>query len=92
MLCLVIMGQVETKVFQDAPPWDEESVRRRTDLSEATVDLCWKIWRKSEFVRHGKLRLSGFESFLGIESASEREHARRLFQLLDRDENQKIGR
>ena len=89
------MGQVETKVFEHAPPWDGKSVTSRTDLDKRTVDACWKIWCQSSLVTRGKIRDE--EKFVqlmdlaGADQEHEREQARRLFELLDRDDDQKLG-
>ena len=35
------MGQVETKVFVDAPPWDLEELDKITDLEKNTVNFSY---------------------------------------------------
>lgn len=87
------MGQVETKIFENAPPWDGESVTSRTDLDEKTVDGAWKVWCKSVMVKGGKVTEENFFRMLDLkdEQAEEKDQAARLFELLDRDDDQKLG-
>ena len=56
-----IMGQVETKIFDEAPPWDAKTVMSRTDLSEEQVDLCWKMW--CAHPKTSKVRILGLVRF-----------------------------
>ena len=89
------MGQVETKVFENAPPWDAEAVTSRTDLDEQTVNVCWKIWCRSTMVKGSKINEEKFLEMLNLseeKEEEEKEQARKLFELLDRDDDEKLGR
>ncbi len=59
------MGQAQThlesKVFDDsAPPWDLESITANTDLSEETVNACWRMWVQHPLVQKGQLKEQAF--------------------------------
>ena len=88
------MGQVETKVFENAPPWDAETVTSRTDLDDHTVNFCWKIWCKTTAVKGSKITEEKFLEMLDLgeeKVEEEKEQARKLFELLDRDDDEKLG-
>jgi hypothetical protein len=38
------MGQIESKIFEEAPPWDMESILSTTDLDKTAINLCWRNW------------------------------------------------
>jgi len=88
------MGQAETKIFENAPAWHESDVLATTDFEEEMIDVCWKIWAQDSHVHHSKLREEGFYELLGIseENVEERAQANHLFELLDRDDDQKISK
>ena len=60
------MGQAETKIFEDAPPWTEAELLKMTDLTEEVIDACWRIWAKEPNVHHNKLKEEGFYHLLGM--------------------------
>ena len=38
------MGQIESKIFEEAPPWDMEHIQSVTDLDKTAINLCWRNW------------------------------------------------
>ena len=67
------MGQVETKVFVDAPPWDLEELDKITDLEKSTVNLLWRKWATDPATRKGKVKFDTFASELCVNLEDEKE-------------------
>ena len=40
------MGQIETKLFEETPPWRLDKMKEQTELDEETINICWKAWCK----------------------------------------------
>ena len=38
------MGQIESKIFEEAPPWDMDTLLSNTDLDKTAINLCWRNW------------------------------------------------
>jgi hypothetical protein len=38
------MGQIESKIFEEAPPWDMDHILSVTDLDKTAINLCWRNW------------------------------------------------
>ena len=49
------IGKIESKVFDDAPPWDLEEIDRITDLDKDTINLLWRQWATDEITKKGKV-------------------------------------
>ena len=43
---ILIMGQVETKVFHSVPPWEAQAAHQKTALGQEMVQMYWQKWRK----------------------------------------------
>ncbi|TRY76436.1 hypothetical protein TCAL_00057 [Tigriopus californicus] len=86
------MGQVETKIFEDAPPWDVKTVMDRTDLDEESIDICWRMWCEHPLVNRNKIKEPDFYKLLDIGPNDPEEHrtAKKMFELLDRDDDQDL--
>ena len=41
------MGQIESKIFEEAPPWDMDTLLSNTDLDKTAINLCWRNWQVS---------------------------------------------
>ena len=52
---ILSMGQVETKVFHSAPPWEAEAAHQNTALSQEMVEMCWQKWRRDSRSAFGEL-------------------------------------
>ena len=83
------MGQVETKVFVDAPPWDLEELDKITDLEKSTVNLLWRKWATDPATKKGKVKFETFASELcvNLEDEKEVEQAQKVFNLIDEDDD-----
>ena len=60
------MGQVETKVFVDAPPWDLDEIDKITDLDKNTVNLLWRKWATDPSTKKGKVKFEVFANQLCV--------------------------
>merc|ERR1719495_501467 len=69
------MGQVESAVFEDAPPWDMKMILNSTELQEEEVNFCWKQWASDSLTKKGKIEI---------------EDSKKLFKVLDFDDDDKI--
>ena len=83
------MGQVESAIFDDTPPWDLKHLLKLTDMSENDLNFCWKHWSSNPLTKKGKIDLDSFKKLFEIEGDNERE-AGKLFTLLDFDEDERI--
>ena len=83
------MGQVESAIFEDTPPWDLKHLLKLTDMSENDLNFCWKHWSSNPLTKKGKIDLDSFKKLFEIEGDNERE-AGKLFTLLDFDEDERI--
>ena len=83
------MGQVETKVFVDAPPWDLEELDKITDLEKSTVNLLWRKWATDPATRKGKVKFDTFTSefCVNLEDEKEVQQAQKIFNLIDEDDD-----
>ena len=62
------MGQVESAVFEDTPPWDLKRLLKLTDMTETELDSCWKIWSADH--PKGKIDFETFKTLFNIEGKS----------------------
>ena len=86
------MGQVETKVFVDAPPWDLDEIDKITDLDKNTVNLLWRKWATDPSTKKGKVKFEVFANQLCVNLNDENEvaEARKIFNLIDADDDGKV--
>ena len=83
------MGQVESVIFDETPPWDLKMILKFTDLREQDVNFCWKTWAEDDLTKKGKIDLEGFKALFEIQEFDNNE-AKKLFNLLDFDGDDKI--
>jgi len=83
------MGQVESAVFEDAPPWDMKMILNSTELQEEEVNFCWKQWASDSLTKKGKIEIEDFKNLFNIAEADDKE-AKKLFKVLDFDDDDKI--
>merc|ERR1712043_77083 len=62
----VVMGQVESKVFVETPPWDLEEIDKVTDLDKDTVNLLWRQWATDSKTKKGKVKFDVFSNKLSV--------------------------
>ena len=86
------MGQVESKVFVDAPPWDLEETQKLTDLSKDTINLLWRKWATDPETKKGKVKFESFAKEFSVNHDDEDEvaDAKKLFNLIDEDDDGKV--
>lgn len=87
-----VQSAVETKVFDEAPPWDLETIVTSTDLDEDTANACWRMWTKYPLVKKGQLKEEPFYEMLDIgpDNVEERRQAKKMFELLDHDDDERL--
>ena len=87
-----VQTAVETKVLPDAPAWDVSRILNKTDFDEETVHSCWRYWKESDLVSKGMMTEENFYLLLDIreEQEDERRQAKKIFELLDRDDDEKL--
>ena len=61
-----IMGQVESTIFDDAPPWDMKMILKLTQLKEEEVNFCWKTWATNPSTKKGKIDSEAFKELFEI--------------------------
>jgi len=83
------MGQVESAIFDDAPPWDMKMILKLTDLKEDQVNYCWKQWATNELTKKGKIDFDEFKEMFDIQDDDNKE-TKKLFNLLDFDDDDKV--
>ena len=86
------MGQIESKVFVDAPPWDLEEIERITDLDKDTINLLWRQWATDDVTKKGKVGFEAFSNYLLVNQNEKNEvvEARKMFNLIDEDDDEKV--
>ena len=86
------IGKIESKVFDDAPPWDLEEIDRITDLDKDTINLLWRQWTTDEITKKGKVTFCEFCKKLCVNEDKEDEvkEARKIFNLIDEDDDEKV--
>ena len=86
------MGQIESKVFVDAPPWDLEEIERITDLDKDTINLLWRKWATDDVTKKGKVNFDAFSKYLLVNQNQEDElvEAKKIFNLIDEDDDEKV--
>ena len=86
------IGKIESKVFDDAPPWDLEEIDRITDLEKDTINLLWRQWATDEITKKGKVTFSEFCNKLCVNEDNEDDvkEARKIFNLIDEDDDEKV--
>ena len=86
------MGQVESKVFVDAPPWDLEEIDKTTDLDKSTVNLLWRQWATDPITKKGKVKFDAFANQVKVNLKNDDEvaEARKIFNLIDEDDDGKV--
>ena len=62
-----VQSHMETKVFEDTPPWDLETIVSSTDLDEETANACWRVWIRHPLVKSGQLTKEAFCALLDIQ-------------------------
>ena len=62
----VKMGQVESTIFDDAPPWDMKMILKLTQLQEEEVNFCWKKWATNPSTKKGKIDSEAFKELFEI--------------------------
>jgi hypothetical protein len=60
------MGQVESTIFDDAPPWDMKMILKLTQLQEEEVNFCWKKWATNPSTKKGKIDSEAFKELFEI--------------------------
>ena len=60
------MGQVESTIFDDAPPWDMKMILKLTQLKEEEVNFCWKTWATNPSTKKGKIDSEAFKELFEI--------------------------
>ena len=83
------MGQVESVIFEDAPPWDLVTIQKSTELTEDQINFYWKIWSNNPITKKGKIDFEAFKELFDIKTDDENEGLK-LFNLLDFDDDDKI--
>ena len=83
------MGQVESTIFDDAPPWDMKMILKLTQLKEEEVNFCWKTWATNPSTKKGKIDIEDFKTLFNLSEADDIE-AKKLFKTLDFDDDDKI--
>ena len=83
------MGQVESVIFDETPPWDMKNILKLTDLKENEVNFCWKSWSSNALTKKGKIDFEAFKALFEILEDDDRE-AKKLFKMLDFDDDEKI--
>lgn len=83
------MGQVESAIFEETPPWDMKNILKLTELTEEHVNFCWKTWASNPLTKKGKIEFEAFKELFEIQDADNKEAAK-LFNLLDFDDDDKI--
>ena len=63
------MGQVESTIFDDAPPWDMKMILKLTQLKEEEVNFCWKTWATNPSTKKGKIDSEAFKELFEIAAA-----------------------
>ena len=86
------IGKIESKVFDDAPPWDLEEIDRITDLDKDTINLLWRQWATDEITKKGKVTFGEFCKKLCVNEDNEDDvkEARKIFNLIDEDDDEKV--
>ena len=64
------MGQVESAIFEDTPPWDLKNLLKLTDLNENDLNFCWKKWSTHPVTKRGKIDFENFKTLWDIEGKS----------------------
>merc|ERR1712043_53595 len=85
----VVMGQVESKVFVETPPWDLEEIDKVTDLDKDTVNLLWRQWATDSKTKKGKVKFDVFSNKLSV-NLDEDDEAKKIFNLIDEDDDGKV--
>ena len=83
------MGQVESTIFDDAPPWDMKMILKLTQLQEEEVNFCWKKWATNPSTKKGKIDSEAFKELFEIADDDDKE-AKKLFKILDFDDDERI--
>lgn len=83
------MGQVESAIFEDTPPWDMKTILKLTQLSEPQVNFCWKKWSSDPLTKKGKIDFETFKKLFEIQEDDNVE-ALKLFKMLDFDDDDKV--
>ena len=65
-----VQSSIESKVFDEVPPWDLEAIVAKTDLDEATANACWRMWTEHPLVEKGQLKMGAYFKMLGIKVKS----------------------
>ena len=65
-----VQSSLESKVFDEVPPWDLETIVAKTDLDEATANACWRMWIEHPLVEKGQLKEEAYFKLLDIKVRS----------------------
>ena len=60
------MGQVESTIFDDAPPWDMKMILKLPQLKEEEVNFCWNTWASNPSTKKGKIDSEAFKELFEI--------------------------
>lgn len=87
-----VQSSLETKLLDEVPPWDLETIVKRTDLDEETANACWRMWTDHPLVSKGQMKEEDFYELLDIPEGNEDERrlAKKSFELLDRDDDERL--
>lgn len=86
------MGQLESKIFENVPPWDLETLEATTDLNEDVINVCWRTWANDPTTKKGKIDFKTFIQVLDLDETNEKllKDAKTIFNLLDRGDDERI--
>ena len=86
------IGQIESKVFIDTPPWDLEEIERITDLDKDTINILWRQWATDDVTKKGKVTFNSFcqKLYVNQEKEDEVAEAKKIFNLIDEDDDEKV--
>ena len=83
------MGQVESAVFEETPPWDMKMLLKLTELTEDEINACWKKWTTNPLTKKGKIEFETVVELFEI-GDDDKNEALKMFNLLDFDDDDKI--
>jgi len=63
-----------------------------TDLDRTSINLCWRFWATDPLTKRGNIKPEKFYKVLNVDLDNENEllDAKRVFKLIDKDEDGKI--